>query len=127
MSEIVRWDSFQGQGSGQQYGTRMHPTDKSKHPKDKSKHPTDKSKHPTDNSKHPEDNSMHQTDKSRHQTPKNLKRIIKKYAFFHRFSTRIKDAGIAIRHSRGYTFFYTAGSINGLEGVNNRRTCWLRA
>ena len=32
-------------------------------------------------------------------------------------STRIKDAGIAIRHSRGYTFFYTAGSGNGLEGV----------
>ena len=33
------------------------------------------------------------------------------------YSTRIKDAGIAIRHSRGYTFFYTAGSRNGLEGV----------
>ena len=33
------------------------------------------------------------------------------------YSTRIKDAGIAIRHSRGYTFFYTAGSGNGLEGV----------
>ena len=32
-------------------------------------------------------------------------------------STRIKDAGIAIRHSRGRIFFYTAGSGNGLEGV----------
>ena len=32
-------------------------------------------------------------------------------------STRIKDAGIAIRHSRGYTFLYTAGSGNGLEEV----------
>ena len=36
---------------------------------------------------------------------------------FH-FSTRIKDAGIAIRHSQGYTFFYTAGSRNGLEEVD---------
>ena len=35
-------------------------------------------------------------------------------------STRIKDAGIAIRHSRGYTFFYTAGSRKGLERVDNR-------
>ena len=33
------------------------------------------------------------------------------------FSTRIKDAGIAIRHSRGRILFYTAGSRNGLEGV----------
>ena len=33
-------------------------------------------------------------------------------------STRIKDAGIAIRHSRGYTLFYTAGSGNGLEEVD---------
>ena len=32
-------------------------------------------------------------------------------------STRIKDAGIAIRHSRGGILFYTAGSRNGLEGV----------
>ena len=32
-------------------------------------------------------------------------------------STRIKDAGIAIRHSRGRILFYTAGSGNGLEGV----------
>ena len=38
------------------------------------------------------------------------------------FSTRIKDAGIAIRHSRGYTFFYTAGSRNGFEGFDNRGT-----
>ena len=35
-------------------------------------------------------------------------------------STRIKDAGIAIRHSRGRILFYTAGSGNGLEGVDNR-------
>ena len=33
------------------------------------------------------------------------------------FSTRIKDAGIAIRHSRGGILFYTAGSRNGLERV----------
>ena len=32
-------------------------------------------------------------------------------------SARIKDAGIAIRHSRGRIFFYTAGSGNGLERV----------
>ena len=31
-------------------------------------------------------------------------------------STRIKDAGIAIRHSRGRILFYTAGSGDGLEG-----------
>ena len=37
-------------------------------------------------------------------------------------STRIKDAGIAIRHSRGRILFYTAGSRNGLEGVDNRGT-----
>ena len=42
-------------------------------------------------------------------------------------STRIKDAGIANRHSRGYTFFYTAGSGNGLEGVVGDGTCWLTA
>ena len=34
--------------------------------------------------------------------------------------TRIKDAGIAIRHSRGRILFYTAGSRNGLEGVAGR-------
>ena len=33
-------------------------------------------------------------------------------------STRIKDAGIAIRHSRGRILFYTAGSRNGLEGLD---------
>ena len=32
-------------------------------------------------------------------------------------STRIKDAGIAIRHSRGRILFYTAGSRNELERV----------
>ena len=36
-----------------------------------------------------------------------------------KLSIRIKDAGIAIRHSRGY-IFYTAGSRNGLEGVGKR-------
>ena len=34
-----------------------------------------------------------------------------------KYSTRIKDAGIAIRQSRGRILFYTAGSRNGLEGV----------
>ena len=33
-------------------------------------------------------------------------------------STRIKDAGIAIRHSRGGILFYTAGSRNGVEGLD---------
>ena len=33
------------------------------------------------------------------------------------FSTRIKAAGIAIRHSRGRILFHTAVSRNGLEGV----------
>ena len=33
------------------------------------------------------------------------------------FSTRIKDAGIAIRHSRGRILFYTAVSRNWLKGV----------
>ena len=33
-------------------------------------------------------------------------------------STRIKDAGIAIRLSRGRILFYTAGSGNGLEEVD---------
>ena len=32
-------------------------------------------------------------------------------------STRIKDAGVAIRHSRGRILFYTAGSSNELEGI----------
>ena len=32
-------------------------------------------------------------------------------------STCIKDAGIAIRHSRGGILFYTASSRNELEGV----------
>ena len=31
---------------------------------------------------------------------------------------RIKDAGIAIRHSRGRILFYTAGSRNELKGVD---------
>ena len=35
-------------------------------------------------------------------------------------STRIKDAGIAIRHSRGRILFSTAGSRNGLEGVGSQ-------
>ena len=34
------------------------------------------------------------------------------------FSTRIKDAGIAVRHSQGRILFYTAGSRNGLEGLD---------
>ena len=33
------------------------------------------------------------------------------------YSTRIKDASLAIRHSRGRILFYTAGSRNELEGV----------
>ena len=32
-------------------------------------------------------------------------------------STRIKDAGMAIRHLRGRILFYTAGSRNALEGM----------
>ena len=36
------------------------------------------------------------------------------------YSPRIKDAGIAIRHSQGRTLFYTAGSSNGLEGRRRR-------
>ena len=35
-------------------------------------------------------------------------------------STRIKDAGIAIRHSRGMILCYTAGSRNGLEGLDGK-------
>ena len=35
-------------------------------------------------------------------------------------STRIKDAGIAIRHLRGRILFYTAGSRNGLERVDGK-------
>ena len=34
-----------------------------------------------------------------------------------RLSTGIKDAGIAVRHSRGRILFYTAGSRNGLKGA----------
>ena len=37
-------------------------------------------------------------------------------------STRIKDAGIAIRHLRGRILFYTAGSRNGLERVGGKST-----
>ena len=33
-------------------------------------------------------------------------------------STRIKDAGIGIRHSRGRILFYTAGSRNRFEGMD---------
>ena len=41
-------------------------------------------------------------------------------AFFQKgLSTRIKDAGIAIRHSRGGILFYTAGSRNGFEGMDS--------
>ena len=36
------------------------------------------------------------------------------------FSTRIKDAGIAIRHSRGRILCYTAVSSLGLEGVGGK-------
>ena len=36
------------------------------------------------------------------------------------WSTRIKDAGIAIRHSRGYAFFHTAGSRNGSEWLDGK-------
>ena len=36
------------------------------------------------------------------------------------FSTRIKDAGIAIRHLRGRILFYTAGSGNGLERLGGK-------
>ena len=35
-------------------------------------------------------------------------------------STRIKDAGIAIRHSGGRILSYTAGSRNGLERVDGK-------
>ena len=35
-------------------------------------------------------------------------------------STRIKDAGVAIRHSQGRILFYTAGSRNGLEGLGGK-------
>ena len=35
-----------------------------------------------------------------------------------KYSTRTKDAGIAIRYSRGI-LFYAAGSRNGLEGLHN--------
>ena len=45
-----------------------------------------------------------------HDSPKLVQKSLKM------FSTRIKDAGIAIRHSRGGILFYTAGSRNGLKG-----------
>ena len=38
------------------------------------------------------------------------------------FSTRIKDAGIAIRHSRGRILFHTAGCRNGLKGLDSKGT-----
>ena len=37
-------------------------------------------------------------------------------------STRIKDAGITICHSRGRILFYTAGSRHGFEGMDT--VCW---
>ena len=42
-------------------------------------------------------------------------------------STRIKDAGIAIRHSQGRILFYTAGSRNGLKGLGSKdaRAKWV--
>ena len=36
-----------------------------------------------------------------------------------RYSTRSKDAGIALRNLRGRILFYIAGSRNGLEGVDS--------
>ena len=41
--------------------------------------------------------------------------VMQRCPHFTRLSTRIKDAGIAIRHLRGRILFYTAGSRNGLE------------
>ena len=38
------------------------------------------------------------------------------------FSTRIKDAGVAIRHSRGGIAFYAARPRNGLERVGGKGT-----
>ena len=38
------------------------------------------------------------------------------------FPTRIKDAGIAIRHLRGRLLFYTAGSRKGFEGLGSGGT-----
>ena len=43
--------------------------------------------------------------------------------FLHCSSTRIKDAGIAIHHSRGRILFYNAGSGNGLEGSDGKDVC----
>ena len=37
------------------------------------------------------------------------------------FSTRIKDAGIAIRHSRGWILLYTAGSRNQSKGGHRHK------
>ena len=50
--------------------------------------------------------------------PNKKLRISTKDAY--RCSTRIKDVGIGIRHSRGRILFYTAGSRNGLEGIGGR-------
>ena len=44
------------------------------------------------------------------------------------FSTRIKDAGVAIRHSRERILFYTAGSRNEFVrcGHTHKRKLYLR-
>ena len=42
------------------------------------------------------------------------------FAILNALWTCIKDAGIAIRHSRGRVLFFTAGSRNGLEGVDGK-------
>ena len=98
----------------------MGPTPAADHPKDKSRHPTDNSRHPTDKSRHPTDKSRHPTDKSRHQKPNNLKKNT--IYVFYMFSTRIKDAGIAIRHSQGYTFSILQGPETDLREWNR----WIR-
>ena len=48
-------------------------------------------------------------------TPK-TKDIYQKYNMF---STRIKHAGIVIRHLQGRTCFFSAGSRNGVEGLDS--------
>ena len=50
-------------------------------------------------------------------THKHLLQKCWKITFGCPLSTRIKDMGIATCHSRGYTFFFSAGCGNGLEGV----------
>ena len=52
-------------------------------------------------------------------TPNKIKRWVWARWGHYPSSTRIKDAGIAIRHSREGILFYTAGSRNGLEGVDS--------